>query len=99
MMGALFTNLTNPKAISGAGEKIYSSRYKTEYEQNHPGKFVAIDITSESTTPGATAGEALASARAGNRNGLFHLIRIGHPGAFEVGFAHRHVHPDRLPGQ
>jgi hypothetical protein len=92
-------NLTNPKAISDAGEKIYSRRYKTEYEQNHSGEFVAIDITNESATLGATAGETLASARAGNRKGLFHLIRIGHPGAFEVGFAHRHVRSDRIPGQ
>jgi hypothetical protein len=93
------THLTNPKAISDAGEKIYSRLYKPEYEQKHPGKFVAIDITNESATLGATAGEALARARADNRNGLFHLIRIGHPGAFEVGLAHRHVHSNRIPGR
>jgi hypothetical protein len=85
------TNFNNPKAISEAGETIYDRLYKTEYEKFHKGKFVAINILDESATVGDTATEALASAKEKYPKGLFHLIRIGHRGAFEVGLAFRHV--------
>jgi hypothetical protein len=90
------TNFNNPKAISEAGKKIYERLYQAEYEKSHLGKFVAINILDESATLGDTASEALNSARARYPKGLFHLIRVGHSGAFEVGLAHRHVHADRI---
>ena len=93
------TTLTNPKAISEAGERIYDRLYRAEYEKQHPGQFVAIDITTESAMLGATSSEALARARAANRGGLFHLIRVGHSGAFEVGLANRYAHTHRVPGR
>jgi hypothetical protein len=90
------TNLNNPKAISEAGEKIYERLYKAEYEQSQLGRFVAINILDESATLGDGAMQALSSARTKHPKGLFHLIRIGHSGAFEVGTAYRHVHTDRV---
>ncbi|MGA2212172.1 MAG: hypothetical protein ABSH31_02760 [Bryobacteraceae bacterium] len=90
------TNFNNPKAISEAGEKIYNRLYKPEFEQSQQGKFVAINILDESATLGDTAMEALSSAKAKYPKGLFHLIRVGHSGAFEVGIAYRHVHTDRV---
>jgi hypothetical protein len=91
------TKFSNPKAISEVGEKIYNRLYKAEYEQAHDGKFVAINILDDSATLGSTATEALSAARAKYPKGLFHLIRVGHISAFEVGLAYRHVHADRLP--
>jgi hypothetical protein len=90
------TNFNDPKAISEAGEKIYERLYKAEYERSYLGKFVAINILDDSATIGNNATEALGSARAKYPKGLFHLIRVGHSGAFEVGLAHRHVSADRI---
>jgi hypothetical protein len=88
------TTLTNPKAISEAGERIYDRLYRAEYEKRHLGKFVAIDITTETATLGATSSEVLADSRNANRKGLFHLIRIGHPAAFvrhTIAPSHRNI--------
>jgi hypothetical protein len=92
-------NLNDPRAISEAGERIYNQRYKQDFEANHPGEFVAIDVIGESATLGNTASETLMKAKAQHPTGVFHLIRVGHAGAFEVGTAYRHVHTDRLPRQ
>ena len=92
-------NLNNPKAISGAGEQIYDQRYRHDYERDYPGQFVAVDVLSGNATRGGTSSEALLKARQQYPKSVFHLIRVGHAGAFEVGTAYRHVHTDRLPGQ
>jgi hypothetical protein len=90
------TNFNNPEAISEAGKRIYERLYKAEYEKSRPGEFVAINVLDESAVPGNTASQALRSARAKYPKGLFHLIRVGHSGAFEVGLAFRHVQADRV---
>jgi len=90
------TNFNDPRAISEAGKKIYERLYRAEYEKSRLGKFVAINILDESATLGNTATEALGSARAKYPKGLFHLIRVGHSGAFEVRPTFRHVSPDRI---
>jgi hypothetical protein len=89
-------NLNDPKVISQLGTRIYEAKYKSEYEKLHIGKFLAINILDESATLGATATEALTMAKQQHPKGFFHLIRIGHSGAFEVGMAYRNVHTDRL---
>jgi hypothetical protein len=92
-------NLNDPKAISDAGERIYDERYRQDYERDYPGQFVAVDVLSGNATLGGTSSEALLKARQQYPKGVFHLIRVGHAGAFEVGTAYRHVHTDRLPGR
>jgi hypothetical protein len=89
------TNLNDPKAISEAGKKIYERLYKAEYEKSRRGRFVAVNILDESATLGDTATEALRSARAKHPKGLFHLIRVGHSGAFQVSLA-RHAGAPRI---
>ena len=91
-------NLNDPRAISQAGTRIYEAKYKHEFETKYADQFVAINVADESVAPvlGATAMEALTKAKQSYPTGFFHLIRIGHPGAFEVGMAHRHVDTDRL---
>ncbi len=90
------TNLNNPKAISERGESIYARLYKAEYEKNHAGKYVAINLDDESATVGDTASSVLAEAKKQHPHGLFHLIRVGHSGAFEFGIAYRHVRSSRV---
>ena len=89
-------NTNDPRAISEKGEEIYNSRYRTDYEEKYPGQFVAINIADESATLGRTGTEALLTARSEHPNGLFHLIRVGHAGAFEVGLAYRDVPTARV---
>src|ERR1700676_380701 len=88
---AMSTNLNDPKQISERGEEIYNRLYKSEYEQKYGGQYVAININDESSTLAATASEALAEAKKKNPHGFFHLIRVGHPSAFQVGLAYRNV--------
>jgi hypothetical protein len=91
-------NLNDPKEISRIGRQIYEAKYKAEYESKHAGMFAAINISDESAALGATPMEALKNAQALNPKGFYHLIRVGHPGLFEVGFAYRYVSTDRLSG-
>ncbi len=95
------SDMNNPKAVFSekglaAAERIYNERYKRELEQAHLGEFAAINIIDEGVTLGNSASEALAKAKQAHPHGFFHLIRIGHPSAFEVGLAFRNVTPDRL---
>jgi hypothetical protein len=78
---------SNPQAIADQGERIYTERYKAQFEAEHLGKFVAIDIKTGHATLGNTSDEALENAKKTNPTGLFHLIRVGSPGAFRVSYA------------
>jgi len=92
-------NLNNPQAIADAGNKIYLEKYKAEFESKYPGQYAAINVLDGSATVDASPFPTLTKARKDHPDGLFHLIRIGHSGAFEVGFSYRHASPsiDRLP--
>jgi hypothetical protein len=79
--------ITNPKAAAELGEKIYRERYQTEYERDHPGKFVAINVLTQDAYIGDTPEGVLAHARTVAPTGAFHLIQVGHGGAFRVGYA------------
>ena len=89
-------NLNNPSAIAQKGEQIYNAKYRPEYEAVHAGKFVAFNIADASATLGETASQALFRGKEQHPEGLFHLIRVGRPGAFEVGLAYKHVDTSRL---
>lgn len=88
--------MKNPEAIAERGLQIYDSKYREIYEREYTGKFVAVGIEDESATIGDTGSEALLKANSHNPSGLFHLIRVGYPAAFEIGFAYRHAIPNRL---
>ena len=78
--------ISNPKAAAELGEKIYQERYKAVYEQEHPGKFVAINVQTAETFIADTPEDALDHAYAASPAGLFHLIQVGHAGAFRVSY-------------
>ena len=88
--------LHSPKAIAEAGSRIYAERYRQAFEAAHRGQFVAINVLDASATLGKSASEALRNARAKLPSGIFHLIRVGHEAAFEVGLAQRYAHPSWL---
>lgn len=89
-------NLTNPKAIAHAGEEIYLEKFKNEYEEIHVGKFVAINVIAETATLADTPEAALESARAADPKGVFHLIRVGFPSAFQISYGIPQTSPDWL---
>lgn len=74
----------SPQAIAEGGEKIYKEKYQSEYEPDHLGKFLAIDVISKSAFLGNTPEEALDVAESNEPRGLFHLVQIGHKSAFRV---------------
>jgi hypothetical protein len=76
--------IRDPSRIADRGEEIYREKYKTAFEEEHPGKFVAIDVMTGHAYIGNTPEEAYENARTDAPQGVFHLIRVGYTGAFRV---------------
>jgi len=83
---SMSTNLSNPKAIADRGEEVYREKYQKEYEKIHRGKFVAIDVTTGLAYVADTPEGAFNLARKASQAGLFHLIKVGEPGAYRVSY-------------
>jgi hypothetical protein len=79
--GTLFTT---PARIVETGERMYAERYQARLEREHSREFVAIDVTNGEAYVARFPEQALQHARAQAPAGIFHLIRIGSPGAFRV---------------
>ncbi len=75
----------DPQSIVQAGEKLYRERYQEEYEKEHLGRLVAIEIRTGKAFIGHTSGEAIRQGRADVPNGVFYLLRVGAPAAFRLG--------------
>ena len=88
--------LTNPEAVAALGEKIYSERYRKDYEHRFLGQFVVIDIQSEEAFVAPSPEEAVRLARGRMPDGVFHMIRIGEAGAFRVSYTARAASRGRL---
>jgi len=86
---------TAPERIAQAAEKIYRERYQADYEKRFPGQFVAIEIKTSEPYLGQYPELALQTAKKAAPNGIFHLIRIGSPGAYSVSLA-THATGNRL---
>ena len=76
--------LSHPQEIADSGEGIYDRKYRESYEGSIWGAFVAIDVRTEEAYVGSTSSEALNKAREVAPKGVFHLLRVGSPGAFHV---------------
>lgn len=90
--------LNNPKAIADAGERIYREKFQAAYEAAHLGDFAAINVGKETAFVGKTPEEAFKLAREDDPHGVFHLIRIGYAGAFQMSYQYRHGVQDWLFG-
>ena len=75
---------TDVDRIVDRAQEIYDLNFREEYEANHGGRFVVIDIRGGNAYLGQYAEEALQKARKEAPYGVFHLIRVGHPGAFRI---------------
>jgi hypothetical protein len=80
--------ISNPKNAAELGEKIYRDRYKDAYEREHAGQFLAINVLTEDPYLSDTPEGALDLAYAAAPTGVFHLIQVGHAGAFRVSYTH-----------
>ncbi|WP_263379701.1 hypothetical protein [Granulicella paludicola] len=78
--------ISNPKAAAELGEKIYREQYKSAFEIEHAGKFVAINVLTGDPYIADTPESALDTAYATAPSGVFHLIQVGHAGAFRVSY-------------
>lgn len=92
------TPLNNPKAIAEAGERIYQTKFQADFEKSSLGKYVAINVNKETAFVGDTPEAAFSAARKDDVTGVFHLIRIGYPGAFQMSYQYRHGTQDWLFG-
>jgi hypothetical protein len=72
--------------VAETGERIYRERYQQEYEANHQGEFVAVDVADGRAYLSTTLREAVEKGRAADPEGLFHVIRIGFPSVYDGGF-------------
>ncbi len=63
--------------IAEQGSQIYSS-LKSQYEPEHNGKFLAIDIESKDVFLATTSSEAVELAKKVYPQRVFYVVKIGH---------------------
>jgi len=80
-------DLNSLDKIAEEGERLYQDRHKERLEREASGQFVAIDVGNGEAYVGEFPETALQRAKEANPRGIFHLIRIGAPGAFRVSYA------------
>lgn len=81
--------LDSPDRIAEEGQRLYDANHKVTLEATHKGEYVAVDVLTGKAYLGKFPEQAIAEARQQAPNGVFHLIRIGAPGAFKVSFGSR----------
>lgn len=94
-MSSKTPQFTNPRAIAAAGERFYDAQ-RLSLEAEHHGEFAAVNVSSGQIYLGKTPEEALSSAKGADIKGLFHLIRVGFTGAFQVSYASQKTDSDWL---
>ena len=75
-----------PAEIATAAEKIYDEKYRREFERKYHDHYVVIDVKTGEAYRGQWPEEAIQAANETAPKGIFHLIRIGSPGAFRVSY-------------
>jgi len=76
----------SPQIIANKGEALYKNKFQSEYEAKYTGKFVAIDVASEEASVADSPEDAIAAAQKKNPDGLFHLVKVGSPGVYRLGY-------------
>lgn len=72
-----------PHQVAQRGKKIYE-RVRRDFEANHPGAFVIIDLNTERVVLGDSPEAAYREARAAHLTGPFHLLRVGHAAVYRT---------------
>jgi len=73
-----------PGDISAKGYEIYDKKYRTDFEHQHYGKFVAIDLKSQQAFLADFPEKAMSEAKNACPDGIFYLLRVGSSGAFKI---------------
>lgn len=81
--------LDSPDRIAEEGQRLYDANHKATLEHDRKGQYVAIDVLTGKAYVAKFPEQAIEEARKQAPNGVFHLIRIGAPGAFKVSFGSR----------
>jgi len=92
MTEAMRVSLNNPKAIADEGERIYREKFQTAFETIRTGQYVAINVGKQTATVGESPEQAFELARIDDPHGIFHLIRVGYAGAFQMSYQSRRQH-------
>lgn len=91
MSGALGAKMSmmngSPKQLAEKGEAIYKTKYQKEYEKLYPGKYVAIELSTEKAYVGDTPEGAVELLQRESPKSYFHLVRVGFTGVFKVGYS------------
>ena len=87
--------MSNFEAMAARAKEIYDESYKSSYELEHIGEYLVIDVSTEQAYLGESPEDAYESATKSDAKGPFHLIRIGHAGAYRVSYT-SNAHSDWL---
>lgn len=83
------TTLSAAKIAQRAG-KIYQEKHQKQCEPQHNGKCAVIDIEDGSIYLGDFPEDAMRAGVEASPNGIFHLMRIGTPNSFRLGYLGSH---------
>ena len=71
----------DPTVVAERGRKMYD-KVRRAIEAEHPGEFVAVDVTSEKLFFGDSPEAAYRAAREARMEGPFHFVRVGQRGVY-----------------
>lgn len=74
----------SPARLAERGRELYAERFRQEFEPDHIGQYLAIDVEAEVAYLGQSPTLALQTAENAHREGFFYLRRIGHPGVYSL---------------
>ena len=74
----------SPTAIAEQGKRLYSEKYKADYERRYFGQYAAIDVTSGDAFVADRPEAATKKAERAGRVGTLYLVRIGHTGVYRL---------------
>jgi hypothetical protein len=80
------TSAPSTRDIAQRGEELYKQKYQNDFEAKYMGKFAAINVNTGEATISETSEDAIRVALEKDPSGFFHLVRVGHQGAFEAGW-------------
>ena len=86
--------LKDPTEIAQTAEDVYREHFQDEAEKHHKGEFVVIDVNTSKAYFGTRPIEAHTNARRENPTGLFHLMKVGQPGAFKLSHVNQRYQSD-----
>ncbi|QIN84326.1 hypothetical protein GBA63_18000 [Rubrobacter tropicus] len=74
--------------IAWQGREIYEWYIRSEeFDREHDGEFLVVDVTTGNYAVGADDGEALGRMEERNTEGLFHIMRVGYRAGHRIGGA------------